>query len=473
MFWEIAYWIGYVIILFTTVGSVCMILLENRNPLKSIAWILVFLFLPIVGVLCYFLFGKKFRKKRVISRRSLRRAELYEATCHRKATSIPADVPQRSIAVLAEGNSDAPFFEKNAVEIFTEASLLYEKMFDDIKNAQHHINLEYYIFAPDKIGQRMMEALKEKAREGVEVRVIIDDVGSWNFRKKHEEELREAGVEVERYLPVHLSLFSSRVNYRNHRKILVIDGKIGYTGGMNIADRYIDGVKWGVWRDTHCRYEGPVVLGLQNVFFEDWYFVRQVLISDEFYYPVPKPCGEVNVQTVVSGPDMEWEAIMQIFAKSFSMANKRVFIETPYFLPPESLVTALQSAALSGVDVRLILPRKSDAVLTLWSTFSYISEMLKSGVKVYFYQPGFIHSKVAIVDDAVSFVGSANMDFRSFEQNFELNTIVYDEKTTSQLIEMFENDLANSEQVSEVEWEKRSNLNKIMESIARLCSPLL
>lgn len=472
MFWEIAYWFVYVIYFTTIIATIYIILLENRNPVKSIAWILVLSFLPVVGILCYILFGKKLRKKRVISKRSIRQSQQRSNTSLEDESTIPLDVPMRPLALLAAGNSGASFFEKNSFEIFSDSQLLYEKMFEDIKNAKHHINLEYYVFAPDNIGRRMMEALKEKAREGVLVRVIIDDVGSWNFRKKHEEELRAAGVEVERFLPVLLSIASSRVNYRNHRKILVIDGLIGYTGGMNIADRYIDGLKWGVWRDAHFRYEGSAVIGLQKVFFEDWYFVRQVLINESAYCPVSEPKGDVYVQPIVCGPDMQWESIMQIFVKSFVMAQKRIYIETPYFLPPEGLITALQSAALSGIDVRLILPRRSDAVLTLWSSFSYIQEMLKAGVKVYFYQKGFIHSKITIVDD-VSIVGSANMDFRSFEQNFELNTIIYDSESTHKLLEVFEQDQNDSSLISEDEWNNRSSICKIKESLARLCSPLL
>lgn len=473
MIWEIAYIVLFVVYVYTILTTILFLVMENRNPVKSIAWIFVLLFIPVLGFICYFLVGKKFRKKRIISKRSFRLLKTYEATANRDLSDLPLNERQLAIANLAVGNSDSPIFENNSIFIYTNASKLYESIFEDIKNAKHHINLEYYIFIPDTLGRRMMEALKEKAREGVKVRVIIDDVGSWRFKKRHIKEMRDAGIEVENFLEVRLPYISSHVNYRNHRKIAVIDGLIAYTGGINIADRYIDGLDWGTWRDTHVRLEGSVVLGLQKTFFEDWYFVKQSLIEDQEYYPQPLKKGNVFMQTVISGPDMQWESIMQIYVLAFSLARKRIYIQTPYFIPPESLVTALQNAALSGVDVRLILPRKSDATVTLYSSYSFLDQMFKAGIKVYFYQPGFLHSKITIVDDDISFVGSANMDFRSFEQNFELNTIVYDKDVTGELISIYEEDLNNSVEVEERYWKVRSLKNRIKESLARLFSPLL
>ncbi len=473
MIWDIAYVVLLVVYFYTIFTTIAFLLFENRNPVKSIAWIFVLLFVPVMGFVCYILIGKKFRTRHIISKRSLRLMELYEASGHRDVSALPLTTAQRSLVNLAMGNSDAPFFEGNSVKIFTDATQLYDKIIEDIENAKHHISLEYYVFCPDKIGRRVMDALKRKAKEGVKVRVIIDDVGSWPFKKKHEEEMTAAGIEMGRFLEARLPFINSRVNYRNHRKILVVDGVVGYTGGVNIADRYIDGLKWGCWRDTHIRYEGAVVLGLQKVFFEDWYFVRQSLVDDSVYYPEPKRTGEVKIQTVVSGPDMQWESIMQLFVKAFATATKRIFIETPYFLPPESLITTLQSAALAGVDVRLILPRRSDAPVTLKSSYSYLDEMFKAGIKIYFYHPGFIHSKITVVDDDISFVGSANMDFRSFEQNFELNTIIYDKTVTAQLTDIFEKDLSDSLKIEESTWKSRPRRQKIAESLSRLCSPLL
>lgn len=472
MIWEIAYIIIYAVYVYTICVTIFFMLVENRNPVKSIAWILVLVFLPILGFLFYILVGRKFRKRHMISKRSLlinKKSNTIDLT---ELPSLELTDEQRSIATLAFRNSDAMLHENNAVTIFTKANDLYDNIIADLKGAKHHIHMEYYIFLADKIGQRIMDVLKKKAQEGVIVRVIIDDVGSWQLKKKKILELQEAGIEIKSFLEVGLPYINSRVNYRNHRKIIVVDGLIGYTGGFNIADRYVEGLSWGCWRDTHIRLEGSAVLGLQKNFLTDWFFVKRELIQDALYYPAQEKKGNCLTQIVISGPDMAWESIMQIFAKAFMEAKKRIYVESPYFLPPESLITALQTAALSGIDVRLILPKKSDAKITLYSTFSYIDQMLKAGIKVYMYDPGFIHSKIVITDD-ISFIGSANMDFRSFEQNFELNAIMYDTEVAQQMTDIFMDDGNHSVEITKETWTTRSLTQKVKESFSRLLSPLL
>lgn len=472
MIWEIAYIIIYAVYVYTICVTIFFMLVENRNPVKSIAWILVLVFLPILGFLFYILVGRKFRKRHMISKRSLlinKKSNTIDLT---ELPSLELTDEQRSIATLAFRNSDAMLHENNAVTIFTKANDLYDNIIADLKGAKHHIHMEYYIFLADKIGQRIMDVLKEKAQEGIIVRVIIDDVGSWQLKKKKILELQEAGIEIKSFLEVGLPYINSRVNYRNHRKIIVVDGLIGYTGGFNIADRYVEGLSWGCWRDTHIRLEGSAVLGLQKNFLTDWFFVKRELIQDALYYPAQEKKGNCLTQIVISGPDMAWESIMQIFAKAFMEAKKRIYVESPYFLPPESLITALQTAALSGIDVRLILPKKSDAKITLYSTFSYIDQMLKAGIKVYMYDPGFIHSKIVITDD-ISFIGSANMDFRSFEQNFELNAIMYDTEVAQQMTDIFMDDVNHSVEITKETWTTRSLTQKVKESFSRLLSPLL
>ncbi|MCQ2225297.1 MAG: cardiolipin synthase [Paludibacteraceae bacterium] len=447
-------------------------LVENRNPVKSIAWIMVLVFLPIIGFLCYIFVGRKFRKRHVISKRSLlinKKSNTIDLT---ELPNLELTDDQRSIATLAFRNSDAALHENNDVKIFTQAEELYDNIVEDLKKAKHHIHMEYYIFLADKIGQRIMDVLKEKAREGVIVRVIIDDVGSWQLKKKKIKELRETGIEIQSFLEVGLPYINSRVNYRNHRKIIVVDGLVGYTGGFNIADRYVEGLKWGTWRDTHIRLEGSAVLGLQKNFLMDWFFVKRELIEDSSYYPAQEKKGDCLAQIVISGPDMVWESVMQIFTKAFMEAKRRIYIESPYFLPPESLITALQTAALSGIDVRLILPRKSDAKVTLYSTYSYIDQMLKAGIRVFLYEPGFIHSKIVVTDD-IAIIGSANMDFRSFEQNFELNAIMYNNQVAEQMTEIFLDDENNSKEITREAWATRRISQKILESLSRLLSPLL
>ena len=472
MIWDIAYIILFAIYVYTIFTTIIFMLVENRNPVKSIAWILVLIFLPVVGFLFYILVGRKFRKRHMISKRSLLINKKNNTSDLTELPNLNLSDTQRSIATLAYRNSDAPLHENSKIDIFTDANELYSSIIEDLRKAKHHIHMEYYIFLADKIGSAVMDVLKEKAKEGVVVRVIIDDVGSWQLKKKKIKELRNAGIDVQSFLEVGLPYINSRVNYRNHRKIIVIDGVVGYTGGFNIADRYVKGLSWGPWRDTHIKIEGSAVLGLQKNFLTDWFFVKRELVEDVTYYPAQERKGNCLSQIIISGPDMTWESIMQVFAKAFMEAKERIYIETPYFLPPESLITALQTAALCGVDVRLILPMKSDARITLYSTFSYLDQMLKAGIKVYLYQKGFIHSKIVVTDD-IAIIGSANMDFRSFEQNFELSVIMYDAETAKKMVEIYENDLRSSEEIKKEEWTTRRFSQKIKESLARLLSPLL
>ncbi len=472
MIWDIAYIILFAIYVYTIFTTIIFMLVENRNPVKSIAWILVLIFLPVVGFLFYILVGRKFRKRHMISKRSLLINKKNNTSDLTELPNLNLSDTQRSIATLAYRNSDAPLHENSKIDIFTDANELYSSIIEDLRKAKHHIHMEYYIFLADKIGSAVMDVLKEKAKEGVVVRVIIDDVGSWQLKKKKIKELRNAGIDVQSFLEVGLPYINSRVNYRNHRKIIVIDGVVGYTGGFNIADRYVKGLSWGPWRDTHIKIEGSAVLGLQKNFLTDWFFVKRELVEDVTYYPAQERKGNCLSQIIISGPDMTWESIMQVFAKAFMEAKERIYIETPYFLPPESLITALQTAALCGVDVRLILPMKSDARITLYSTFSYLDQMLKAGIKVYLYQKGFIHSKIVVTDD-IAIIGSANMDFRSFEQNFELSVIMYDEEIAKKMVEIYENDLRSSEEIKKEEWTTRRFSQKIKESLARLLSPLL
>ena len=472
MIWDIAYIILFAIYVYTIFTTIIFMLVENRNPVKSIAWILVLIFLPVVGFLFYILVGRKFRKRHMISKRSLLINKKNNTSDLTELPNLNLSDTQRSIATLAYRNSDAPLHENSKIDIFTDANELYSSIIEDLRKAKHHIHMEYYIFLADKIGSAVMDVLKEKAKEGVVVRVIIDDVGSWQLKKKKIKELRNAGIDVQSFLEVGLPYINSRVNYRNHRKIIVIDGVVGYTGGFNIADRYVKGLSWGPWRDTHIKIEGSAVLGLQKNFLTDWFFVKRELVEDVTYYPAQERKGNCLSQIIISGPDMTWESIMQVFAKAFMEAKERIYIETPYFLPPESLITALQAAALCGVDVRLILPMKSDARITLYSTFSYLDQMLKAGIKVYLYQKGFIHSKIVVTDD-IAIIGSANMDFRSFEQNFELSVIMYDAEIAKKMVEIYENDLRSSEEIKKEEWTTRRFSQKIKESLARLLSPLL
>ncbi len=475
MLWEITTFIIAIVYIYTILTTVIMLLMENRNPVKSIAWIVVLILVPIVGFIFYIFFGKNLRKQFVISRRSLQKLKGYSYTVEdikRVSTDVLPE-EHRNLATLLMNSCDAEAYPNNDVRLYTDGKTLFEDIFVALESAQHHIHLEYYIFLADEIGSKVIDILLRKARQGVAVRVIIDDVGSWQMKKSAIAEMRAAGIRLECFLKVGLPFLSSKVNYRNHRKILVVDGCVGFTGGMNIADRYVQGLKWGPWRDSHLRIEGSGVAGLQKTFLSDWYFVDRKLISDPNFFPMPEEKGKTLLQMVTSGPDTVWNSIMQMYLTAIVQARRYIYIETPYFLPNDCIVKALQNAALSGTDVQVILPERADAKFTLIGSYSYLNEMFKAGVKIYFYKKGFIHSKTIVIDDEISTVGTANMDIRSFEQNFEANVLMYDPNIAVKMRQLFEEDRANSEEVNKADWEKRPISQKVKESVARLFSPVL
>lgn len=475
MVWDLTSYLILVIYAITVLTTIFMMMLENRSPVKTIAWMIVLLLFPVVGLIFYILVGRNFRKKLVISRRSLKSDVASDNDSDSefiKSERFPAEY--RGLAFMALNSSGSSVYDGNKISVYTDGVSLYDEMFKVMEGAQKYLHVEYYVFNTDEIGNRFMDCLVRKATQGVKVRLIVDDVGSWMLKRSSIKRLKAAGVEIYCYLKVGLPFMGSKVNYRNHRKIVVVDGVVGFTGGMNVADRYVKGTKWGCWRDTHIKVEGMAVHGLQRVFVSDWFFVSRELLDDaQLYFPLTPALGNSIVQVVQSGPDSEWESIMQMFFMSISSAKKSIFIETPYFLPNTQIITALQTAALGGVDVRIILPRRSDASFALRSSCSYIDEMLKSGVKVYFYDPGFIHSKTIVVDGVFSSVGTANMDFRSFDQNFEVNTLIYDPEFASVMESQFVSDLEKSTEIVFQVWDQRSKLRKFSESWARLFSPLM
>lgn len=476
MLWDITTFIAVAVYVYTILTTISMLLMENRNPVKSIAWIVVLILVPIVGFVFYMFLGRNYRKRIIISRRSIEKSKIDKTSPVANMEYASTDhFPEKfkTIATLAYNSSDANLYKNNSIKIYTNGEHLFDDIFKDIRNAKKHIHLDYYIFNSDEIGNKLIDLLISKAKENVDIRVIIDDVGSWHMKKSAIKKMENAGIEIKEFLRVGLPFLSSKVNYRNHRKILVIDGIIGYTGGMNIADRYVHGLEWGKWRDTHVKIEGNAVHGLQRTFLSDWYFVSRNFLTDPIFYPQIQGLGECLVQVVTSGPDTIWESIMQIYFSIITQAKKYVFIQTPYFLPNDSIITALQTAALGGIDVRLILPERSDAKFALLGSYSYLEEMLKAGVKIYFFKPGFIHSKMIVVDDELMTVGSANMDFRSFEQNFEINLLVYDCNIAKSMREIFETDQQHTEQLDISGWKSRPKSQKVCESIARLFSPLL
>ena len=455
------------------IGTILVIVMDNRNPVKTLAWILVLIFLPVVGLVFYFFFGRSQRHERIIGKKvygHLMKKPIAEYMAQ-PAARLPEDY-KRIIDLFHHVNQSLPF-EGNSIETFTSGDSFIQALLRELQQARQHIHIESYIFEDDAIGRMVRDVLIEKSRSGVEVRVIYDDVGCWHVPNRFFERMREAGIEVRSFLKVRFPHFTNKVNYRNHRKIIVIDGRAGFVGGMNLAERYVRGFSWGIWRDTHLMLKGKAVHGLQTAFLLDWYFVDRTLISAAKYFPKLDNPGTSLVQIVTSEPVGPWREIMQGLVKAVSEARKYFYIQTPYFLPTESMLVAMQTAALSGVDVRLMLPRRADNRLTHLASCSYLADVLRAGVKVYLYQKGFLHSKLMVSDDLLSTVGSTNMDFRSFEHNFEVNAFIYDTETALQMREIFLQDQRDCLPVSLKNWEKRSRSRKVAESTVRLLSPLL
>lgn len=457
------------VILFTIV----IVLLDNRNPVKTMAWILVLVFLPVVGLAFYFFFGRNTRKERLISKKGFSRLSKRPMAEYQAQEALGDFTGRNQLIPFFHRVSNALPFEGNDVQVFTDGYSMYQELFRRIARAKHHIHLEFYIFENDAVGRLLRDLLIDKAREGVSVRLLYDDVGCWDVNPMFYDEMLCEGIEVRSFLKVRFPQFTSKVNYRNHRKLAIIDGKVGFIGGMNIALRYLKGVPWGVWRDTHICLKGKAVYGIQTAFLTDWFAVDRTLLTSAQYFPKMDSVGTSVAQIVTSDPVGEWHDIMLGLVKAISCAQRYIYVETPYFLPTEQVMAAFQTAALSGVDVRLMIPKKADAFITHKGTMSYLDELMKSGVKVYFYRAGFLHSKLWVADDEWASVGSTNLDFRSFEHNFEANAFFYDEKTVCTLKEIFLEDMKKCMTLSQKIWDKRSFKNKIVESVVRLFAPLL
>ena len=472
------HWIFIVLYVAVIVGIMLTVLMDNRQPAKTIAWVLVLLFVPVVGIVLYIFFGQNTRKMKLISGRSLDQLSKRSMLEFVEQRNLRMPEYFSSLVRLFTNQSLALPFKDNAVEFYTDGYQFFPALLQAIKGATNHIHLDTYIIADDPLGRLVSDALIAKAREGVEVRLIYDDVGCWRVPERFFDRMRQAGVKVRSFMPVRFPAFTSKVNYRNHRKVCVIDGIQGFIGGMNIALRYVKGLHHGTlpWRDTHMRLRGSVVYALQRAFLVDWYFVDRTLINDHRYYP-PMPWHISNgflAQVVTSSPIAQWPDIMQGYVRILLEAKRYVYMETPYFLPTEPVLFAMRTAALAGVDVRLLIPRRSDAWLIQLASMSYVTETLEAGVKVRLYEKGFNHSKLLVADDQISTCGSTNIDFRSFENNFEANVFFYDRQTALRIKDIYMRDEACSINFSEArELHHRPYLHRFVESLLRLLSPLL
>lgn len=466
------YWSLAIVYVVTIAGIIGVILSENRNPVKSLAWVTVLLLFPAGGILLYVFFGRSIKNQRMISRRNRKRLTSVDPA----SAIMPADISgysseSRQQIELARSLTGARFHTGNNVTVFTDGAKKFNALLNDIAAAGNYIHMQYYIFEDDETGHKIAQALMSRARAGVKVRVIYDDIGCIGVKRKFFNAMKEAGVEVHPFFRVAFPPFATRVNWRNHRKLCVIDGAVGYVGGMNVADRYIAGGKFKVWRDMHLRFTGPAVGALLYSFAVDWSFMGQPLVVEEVSTTQHMP--GVGMQFVSSGPTSEWSNVAFVMLKAIGNAKKRVWIQTPYFLPPDSMLRVLQAAALSRVDVRVMMPRHSDSTVLTYASYSYVMECLRAGIKIYLYDSGMLHSKCMIIDDDFSAVGSTNIDFRSFEHNFEGTMFMYSREVNSRLRSVFAADQAESTRLTAPLWRRRPYTQKSVESLVRLLSPVL
>lgn len=451
------------------------VLLDNRQPAKTMAWLLVLLFVPFVGIILYFFFGQNTRKERHISQQSL--DQLTKRAMLEFAEQFDLHLPEEHLPLimLFKNQSMALPFKDNVCDVYTSGYDFFPALLQAIGTARHHIHLDWFIFSDDALGRLVADALIDKAKAGVEVRLIYDDVGCWRVPDAFFRRLCAAGIDARPFLPVRFPVATSKVNYRNHRKLCVIDGHTAFIGGMNIAKRYVKG-NGRPWRDTHLKVRGGAVYAIQRAFLVDWYFVSRTLITDRVYYPVLNPQLRNNclAQVVTSSPISPWPDIMQGYVRILLQAKHYVYMESPYFLPTEPILFALRTAALAGVDVRVMLPKHSDSRIVSWAGRSYLTAVAEAGVKVYLYERGFNHSKILIADDSISTVGSTNIDFRSFENDFEANIFFYNRNMALRLKQVFMDDLQHCVRFSITgRHAKRPFFVRLWESMVRLLSPLL
>ena len=452
------------------------VLMDNRQPSKTMAWILVLWFLPLVGILLYFFFGQNTRKEKFISQSSLDQLTKRAMTSFAEQRDLRLPKSHQPLMQLFKNQNMALPFKDNEVEIFTDGYGFFPALLREIGQARHHIHIDIFIFNDDELGRLLADALMDKARAGVEVRLIYDDVGCWHVRNRFFERMREAGIDVHAFMPVKFPAFTSKVNYRNHRKLIIIDGQVGFIGGMNFATRYVKGTGRQPWRDTHLLVRGGAVYGIQRAFLVDWYFVDRTLVTNRRYYPEPARFIENNclAQVVTSSPISPWPDIMQGYVRVLLEAKRYVYMQSPYFMPTEPILFAMRTAALTGVDVRLMIPMRGDSRIVEWASISYVMETLEAGVKVYLYQGGFNHSKLLVSDDCISTCGSTNVDFRSFEHDFESNIFFYDEGMALRFKRIFLADQQSSVLIDEVRRVVgRTFFRRLWESLLRLLSPLL
>lgn len=474
-----------IITILNIILAMAIIFLERRNISSTWAWVMVLFFIPVVGFILYLILGQKFKKRKLAKLLGVTSSMIDDLVIeqHRQLKSGEFDFAGPEV----EHNADlismnlttgySLFTSHNEVDIYTDGNKKFDALIKDIEQAQHHIHLVYYIVRDDELGRRLMGALTKKARQGIEVRFLYDHIGSSNLPKKFFKEFRAAGGLDAAFFPSRIPYLNFKINFRNHRKLVVVDGQVGYIGGFNIGDEYLGLNKhFGKWRDTHLRIRGEAVLQMQAQFIIDWSMACSNKIEfSAAYFPsdYAQLSSHIGIQVVASGPDSEYQEIKNSYIKMIYAAKQTVFLQTPYFVPDSSLLNALRTAALSGKDVRLMVPSKPDHFFVFWATQSYLEDLLSCGIKIYLYEAGFLHAKTLVVDGMVASVGTANLDIRSFKLNFEMNAFIYNQEVATRLENIFIEDMKASHLLTLEEYQRRPLFNRFKESISRLLSPIL
>jgi len=467
------FWIGLIVYFLLLVSTATVVVLENRQPAKTIAWLVVIIFLPVVGLIVFAFFGQDFRRKRILNKNNYKR--IWDAMMASTQQADEQNMPVRcaELARFLNASGHTVLTGDNALEVLPSGADYLAALLKDIYAAKEHIHIETYIIEDDAVGRLVRDALIDRRRDNVEVRLLYDHVGCWNVPHKFFESMQDAGIMVEAFMPVRFPSLTRHANYRNHRKVCVFDGRVGYIGGMNLATRYVSN-RLGHWRDMQVRVRGGLVNDLQSTFLALWYFTTGRLRDEKRFFPEPLRTGEQKfAQLASSAPVSDVPDIMYAIVWMIQNAKKSVYIQTPYLMPPAPVLQAIQTAALAGVEVHIILPQKPDAFLLRWANDSYFTPILEAGAHIHLFEGGFMHAKVVVMDDECCTVGSANIDFRSFENNFEENIFVYDSETTQRVKQVVLADMANSREVDAEEWAERPMLRRYFESYTRIFSPLL
>lgn len=459
---------------------------DTRSIAKTLAYLLLMIFVPVAGIIFYFSFGINYRKRKIYNKK-LSIDEKLKTHFHQRSIELDQEILElknesilqnrRLKKLLSHSKLDAPTFANTSVEVLENGEKLFPEMLNELRKAERHIHLEYYIYENDIIGNQIKDLLIEKATQGVEVRFIYDDFGSSGIRRTLVKELRGAGVRALPFNRIKLLFLANRLNYRNHRKIVVIDGKVAFVGGINVSDKYINPAPSGLfWRDTHLMIKGNSAMALQHVFLSDWNFCsgEDIPINSTYFPSGPKAEKPAYLtQIASSGPDSDLPNILYATIQAISSAEKEILLTTPYFIPDISLQEALIIAALSGIDIKLLVPKDGDSAIVNLASQWYFEELLKVGVRIYRYKKGFVHAKTLVTDSKLASVGTANLDLRSFDLNFEVSAFVYDPKVAEQLTLSFYEDLKDSEEIILDQWKKRSRFRKLSEKIVRLISPFM